>query len=253
MLPAVSVRGTMRLLRPSAFHLSPAIGLVAASSPIFSANLYRAGDMGPLGFGYGAAIQLSREILHTPTQGEVRLSRSLSRAAAYVSPVIAGHILGLSLSNASAATVNSTLHSLGVRTNRIHGQWTGVSLARFRRLIAIVRAGVLESASTPALPLLLRCVWERARSRQCLLDYVLALDSHTPVLAPEFATIREDPAVRDKWLRLHFEPDELSDRHIDASALLVLQSNDTCDDSPPPPPLELADALERIAVSLAQE
>ena len=219
------VRGTARLLRPSAFHYSPAVGLVASASSHLAANLLHAERLvhGPLCCGYGPALELSRELLHEPAEGDVRLAASRSRAASYITPALAGHILGLSLAQASTSDINSALRAAGVQTNRVGGEWTGISLARWRRLVELVTSGVEQSASTPAVPLLLRCVWERAERKQCLLDFVLALDSHVPVLAPAYARIRDDAAMRGAWLQDEFEASELSHAAVDEAALLILE------------------------------
>ena len=70
------VRGTARLLRPSAFHYSPAVGLIASASSHLAANLLHAERLvdGPLCCGYGPALELSRELLHEPAEGDVRLA-----------------------------------------------------------------------------------------------------------------------------------------------------------------------------------
>lgn len=255
MLRASRARGAFRLMRPSALHLSPAVGMIVASSPVFTANLFRAGAPGMLnghlGAGYGAAASLAQEMLHEAADGEVRLCRSRSRAAAYLTPAIAGHILGLSLSRASATVIDITLRSIGVQTNRINGEWTGVSLARFRRLVSLLQESISESSSTPAVQLLLMCTWERVENKQCLLDFVLALDSHHPVLAHDHERIREAGPFRDDWLRAHFSPAELCSDSVNAAAQKVLEACSSRDGFRKANK-ELADALELVAVSIGQ-
>ena len=74
----------------------------------------------------------------------------------------------------------------------MHGVWTGVSLARFRLLVDLVRKGSEQSAASPVIPLILRCVWERAESKACLLQYILAVNSHVPILSAPYQRIGED-------------------------------------------------------------
>ncbi|KAL1500611.1 hypothetical protein AB1Y20_013263 [Prymnesium parvum] len=249
MLPPAACLGTARLLRPSALHLSPAVGLAATSSTVHASNLYRASAPGmlhgSLGGGYGAAALFSRQLLHSPAEGELRLATSRSRAAAYLTPPLAGHILGLSLTHAPPPTVAAALRAAGVSTNHLRGERTGVSLARFARLVELLQLALRESAATPALPLLLRCVWERAERKECLLEYALALHSHLPVLAAEFTEIDEDRVLREAWLRSRFSPSDLSRDAVDAAAMRLLQQE-------PRDAAEYADSLELVAADVAQ-
>lgn len=202
-LTAAHVKGTAALLRPSAYHLSPAVGLIAASSSVLAGNLFRHGEEGQhISHGFGPAVALAHELFRDGARGSVvRLATSRSRASAYLSPEITGHVIGLGISAAPRAVIDATLRSVGVRSNRVHDVWTGVSLARFRVLVELVREASEQSASSPAFPLLLRCVWERAESKACLLRYVLALNSHSPVLAAKYQGITEDR----RGLRFNFQ------------------------------------------------
>jgi hypothetical protein len=68
------------------------------------------------------------------------------------------------------------LRAVGISTNRINGDWTGVSMARFVRLAALVReAGASDAGRRLAVPVFLRLVWERAESKACILAFLDAV------------------------------------------------------------------------------
>ena len=78
---------------------------------------------------------LCRELFHAPGDGAaLRPTTSRSRAAAHLSPQLLGHVVGLAVTGAREGYVKECLAENGVRTNKVHGEWTGVSLARFQRL-----------------------------------------------------------------------------------------------------------------------
>ena len=75
-----------------------------------------------------------------------------------------------------------------VTSNRVRGEWTGVSLARYRGLVAGV-------ASCPpyALPLFLRVVWEKAAGPDCL---VALCAPNNPIKSP--VNVREPQLMCDR-------------------------------------------------------
>ena len=106
----------------------------------------------------------------------LRATKSRSMAASHLDSHALGHVLGLGLCDAPADIVATTLkEQCGITTNRVKGEWTGVSLARYKRLVEHVATG---AATGPSIPLFLQFVWERAESKACLLAFLLALDSH---------------------------------------------------------------------------
>ena len=157
-LTAAHAKGTVRALQPHAHHLSPALGLLSLGAHHWHGNLVRSSVPSP-------STALARELFAEPTgHSPVRLSRSRSRAAAHLGSAQIGTILGLGLNNsADAHDVKTALNRAGIETNRVHGEWTGVSLRRFLRLVELVREG---GEGAPAVTLLLRLGWERLHAPQ---------------------------------------------------------------------------------------
>ena len=179
-LSSVHARCTMRVLKPEAWHLSPCVGLIMRNSPTFMASLHRCRVADELDWGLGSACNLSRELFMQPrgVGDALRATRTKSQPATWISSSTMGHVLGLVLRGASQEESKALLQECGIRTNRLHGQWTGVSFARYQRLITLLREACCEDErATPALPLLLCWVWLQAESKACLLDFLLAVDT----------------------------------------------------------------------------
>ena len=135
----------------------------------------------------------------------------------------AGHVLGLGLSRAPADRVASTLRErCGIVSNRVGDAWTGVSLARYKRLVELI-ARDSRSTHYPALPLFLRTVWERAETKRGLLDFFLALDEHTGCLEPKWrSAFTCDSDAADAWCAGAFAPTQTDEAAVEAAARRVL-------------------------------
>ena len=205
-LTAAHAKGTVRALKPCAQHLSPALGLFSLGAHHWHGNLVRSSVPSP-------STALARELFAEPTRhSPVRLSRSRSRAAAHLGSAQIGTILGLGLGSADAHGVKAALNRTGIETNRVHGEWTGVSLRRFLRLVELVREG---GECAPAVALLLRLGWERAESKRDVLDFLLALDRERPVLA---YGLRDDTAAQAAFGDAVFDDvHELNDAAVGSS------------------------------------
>ena len=64
--------------------------------------------------------------------------RPPAEASAHAPPHMLGHLLGLGSTRAGRARVDATLADLGIASNRVRGEWTGVSLARWHRLVELL-------------------------------------------------------------------------------------------------------------------
>lgn len=166
-------------MTPGFRALSPACGLLALSAPTYASNAYS------LALPPQHLHGLCHELFHKPGGAGLRAATSRSRAAAHISPEIFGHIVGLAVTNAREAHVKECLFELGVSTNKINGEWTGVSFARFQRLVKLV-GGVWREETHGGTSLLMRFLWEKARSKTDLLHFLLAVHTHAPVLEPTF-------------------------------------------------------------------
>lgn len=159
LLTAAQVRGTMQILAPEARVLSPAVGLLYLNSSVFSANLYHCNIVEGHGWGLGQACALSKDIFFQQHPGgPVRATRSRSKAASHLSVSLLGQIVGLALSDVSDKKIASTLRAFGIESNKIDGEWTGVSFVRYTRLVDTIRSAWLENPATPALMMILQVV-----------------------------------------------------------------------------------------------
>ena len=141
-------------------------------------------------------------------------------AAAHLSASALGHVLGLGLSRTPPKLVAATLRDrCRIETNRVDGEWTGVSLARYKRLVE----HLAQAGDGPAVPLFLRFVWERAESKRCLLDFILALDSHVPCLEPTWRTrLTQDSSCADEWCSSTFSASDTDAASVEAAARCML-------------------------------
>lgn len=204
---------TVGILQPQWWHLSPAFGTAIQNSP-FKTNMVRLGDsvrqtnkienqaaendnaqlenakMSPL----ETPCKLMQCLYYQPQPGApVQLTRSKSMAAAYLTPQIMGTLMGIALlpdkkySEKEFRRLFKERH--GIKSNYVEGEWTGVSLARWKEIVMCLKAtrndcvkgansttrdyNHLEKLLTTAVWSL--AVWELNESRQCILDYLLAI------------------------------------------------------------------------------
>jgi len=221
------VAETATILQPKFLSLSPAVGLLARSAPTVVTNLMSMPSAGQRDCEWSSAAALCRELYFQQRAGAPPLvSRSRSHAATHLTSAAAGHILGLGLRPKPDDTVLATLRAQGIESNHVDGKWTGVSLARYRRLIDLLAA---SPARGMTVPLFLRFVWERAQSKRCLLHFLLALDTHVAVLRPEWrdALTAHDGAAAEEWCRSAFVPSETSAAAVEAAAQRILCSEDS--------------------------
>jgi len=133
-----------------------------------------------------------------------------------------GHIIGLGVSNASDSTVDAVLRRCGISTNHYQGAFTGVSLARFKRIVEFARAAAPASL---VLPLLVRIVVDKARSRRDVWAYFRALYEHVPAL---FRVVPAD-GVLDDGDSAGFTAADLTDSDAVENAIERVVARDTVD------------------------
>ena len=175
---------------------------------------------------------LCRELFHKPHGGALRVANSRSRAASHLSPDMLGHIVGLGITDASEAAIKECLSSQGITTNKIHGEWTGVSLARFLRLVRLVGSVWRDEKNMCAgTSLVARFAWEKAKSKDDLLSFLLALHSHTPILRPGVVEgLSAQGPERHKWLAAAFSAVDLEDESALREAAAQLVCTNTSDE-----------------------
>ena len=241
-LSAKHAAGTARVLLPAYVQYAPCIGLAARAAPVLLNNVHKLGavlaDQADLRQAIGsspwaAACLLSRELYVEPRPGApVRLTRSRSAAVSHVTPSAAGTILGLAMRRSPPEAVASCLlKHCGIESNRVRGEWTGVSLARYRKLIDLLADG----RNGLAVPLFLRFVWERAQSKRCLLDFLVALDGHISCLRPEWRerVAAGDASAIDEWCSVTLSPADTSGDAIEWAARRVLEQPSPSCSAPP--------------------
>ena len=244
-LTAAQIRGTTALLRPEARGYAPALGLLLFNNMPFVSNLRWAtpatlGDGGGGGCdGLARACALAEELFFQRERDQpLALTRSRSRVGYYLTPALLGHVIGLgALSPAlSDGELDNALRGLGVETNKIHGEKTGVSLARWRRIIRLSAPGPAPAAGGDgvgpqlATAVLLRLLWERASSKACLASFLTTLDGYIPVLQPGPAldalrpptSAAEDGSWCEAWVSSGYSAEELRDQPaLEAAATLL--------------------------------
>eukprot|EP00960_Hanusia_phi_P063059 765353-Hanusia_phi.AAC.1 len=226
-LPASFVQGTMRILRAEAVDFSPALGLLAYHSHSLIANLYNLGCAGSE-LGMEEAVQLSRLLFHRRDASlPLRAVRSPSMAAYHLDPSAIGHILGLAVARADEEEVRNVLEACGIRSNHVKGRRTGVSRARYVEIVRLLSKGLARPSRPFLLLLLLSFLWEKAVSKRCLLDFLLALNTHVPVLRPEFSLLHLDHSWQESWSRGGFSTEELGDAQVARAAEVVLEEEGT--------------------------
>ena len=264
-LSAAHVVDTAAVLKNNFLHVSPAAGLLATSANTFLANVHNLhGVAQQLPPPWAAAAALARDLYLEPRPGApLQATKSRSHAGAHLDGGALGHILGLALADAGDQTIGRTLREqCGIETNKVHGEWTGVSMARYRRLVEHLGTG--RDDAGPVIPLYLRFVWHRAKTKRGLLDFLLALDSHTACLVPAWReAVTTDPAAAEGWCRSQFTPSDTNEASVEAAARRILQPpSPEPSPSPPLPPLRpsspppaaelsFARALEILAANLS--
>jgi hypothetical protein len=200
-LTAAQIRDTTRLLRPEAVRYAPALGLLMFNAMPFVSNVRwcepLAATVGLHDRALGNACLLAEELFFQRERSQpLALTRSRSRVAYYLTPSLLGHILGLAAATPplSDKQLDGALRELGVQTNKVNGVKTGVSLARWRRVIRLAeqpplpppcsRSGTDGVGAQLAVAMLLRVLWERASTKACLATFLTTLDGYTPVLRP---------------------------------------------------------------------
>lgn len=183
-LVAGDVCGMMSLLVPAARRFSPAWGLMATACPTLGCNLYRCETASRV-WGLAPSCLLTREIFQELHRGDgifdIRPTASQSRAINHCSHLVLGEILGMAERGGSPAAVESMFRSHGISSNRLRGEWTGVSLARYARLHSLLSEALRCDPGPPGLATFLRFVWSKARDMNDIWDFLEGMAKHMQV------------------------------------------------------------------------
>lgn len=181
------VKGTMSVLKSSAYCFSPSLGLLASNFPNFFKNILKCDSLMDknIDMGFGSAHALGHTFFSFKyISQEISVIKTKSSALSHLTPYHLGHILGLILSNASNSQIRSTLKSIGIETNKVNGIKTGVSLQRYLTFIDEITKYNLSNSTEPNINLLFlysRLVWEKCTTKECLLNYLCALNCYQDI------------------------------------------------------------------------
>ncbi|KAK3268212.1 hypothetical protein CYMTET_23273, partial [Cymbomonas tetramitiformis] len=224
-----AVGGTVEVLAPQYRHLSPAVGALLAHSEYLSVLIEGGDPQSP-------TVLLAKSLFHRPNStGPWRATRNLSLPTASLTPKTVAQLVALLNAVPDSARDATLTHCLkawhtqsGNTRSSVQRAWELLQAAHEEELIFTERAtssGVAGGASL-ATPLLLAFLWLKADSRECLLQYLLALRKAVPDLIPDdraHPLITSTPAIgslkqhhpsqrspeQQQWLRAHLRHDAL--------------------------------------------
>jgi len=205
-LAAAQCRDTLRILRPAAVVLAPALGLLSGC------GLPRPG---------GPVVALARELFWEPRPGvATRVTRSRSKPAAHLDAADAGALLGVALLGGPRNAIDAALRDRGITTNAVRGKPSGISFARFRRLVRLLR-DTLRDPTTHALGrnMWLQLAWEASATKADVLAFYRGLELYLP------AVVRRE-ADLGAFLTSAFDQRHLSDADVERAAARLLQPGD---------------------------
>ena len=171
----------------------------------------------------------------------------------------------------------------GIECNVVNGEYSGVSLARYRRIVRLIADDLghidSKSGSKPnpfsrivkgySLSIILSVLWEKSPNKQSLLDFILAaeLSMGRSMLRPQYSELRLPGSTAHKeWLQLEFTRDDLLLGQVHAATDVLLggasntmRSGSSLDRCPSAAvwthqdDVAVPTALERVACSVALE
>jgi hypothetical protein len=279
--------GVVSILAPEWRYLSPCFGAVLNGTSLKN-NLLRLGnsidkihnEIGSQNDGHPvnepsplqSPCSLAKLLFFQPQPGSpIRLSRSKSMAVGHVTPQILGTLMGISLLPPDERTETKFRQILrdrhGIKSNYVDGKWTGVSLSRWKELtnqLCVVGASCSDEAlSLSSLQIAMStavwsmAVWECSKSKQCLLQYFMAVQDVSGVdifsIDDEFVKcgIRFDPAVQADWISQTLNEEELIDPIAPSSLIQSsLKNLISDDDASPVSNVEKARTIEILCATI---
>lgn len=229
-LTALHCKRVSSALRAEYRHLSPALGLISANSPFLLANLESFPSTPQ------PTVRLVRDLF--ANKGDRwAITQSRSKASFYLdSPQRLAHVLGMALTG-KEADADAVLGGLGIGTNRVDGARTGVSLQKYRDVVANLAQAV--ALSPEAIPIYMQLVWQRAKDKRDLWRFYKTLEEHylpdLLLLGPE----HEGAFVRDNFTPQDFSPEALTRAGLELADLDRVAST------------EFADSLDLVAANLS--
>lgn len=236
MLRPHHARGTCAVLWPSMRHLSPAIGLAFTGSHL----LGRLHELDPPSgdAAHSSASLLVTQLFHRNQREEpIFPTTNRSLAAAHLSASLTAHIggiatAGLGANAAHAALRRATCSETGLTLPQLARE-TGVTIARFERLVEQVRAAdgthVAQCIGIENLgsALLMRHLWLRSNAlgKSALWTYLKTLhECYGPALTSDAVELFDSPGSKKSrsWMESAFSQTDLAPAAIARAANLVL-------------------------------
>ena len=134
-------------------------------------------------------------------------------------------------------------------------------MVRYRKIVRLLAEDLKKNKShhqLPALPVVSAFVWEKAKTKQCLLDYLLSIEtaSGDQLLLPEYNDLRvKDSFMQKEWITSQFAPDFITSDRVRAESPVLLYRYPSTPLSHTTSTLtqSVGEALEVISASLAME
>lgn len=262
----MSAKGTCNILRDDAWLFSPSLGLLAFNQPALLANVRclrsessvtstssTASSSSHKSFRNEPKFPLLRDIFYQREDsitnrryGPLQPVGSRSLPLYWLRPSDIGAVVGLSVSSRnldgklSTTDIDKALVSFGVECNRYRGEYTGVSLERYRRLIRLLGNEyntfttqkhtddkyIFSSLNGFGFAAIAWLVWEKASSKAELLEYLTALNKYSEIdmFTESAANSLGTESGRNGWIEESFIESELGLNTIQVAIERLLQS-----------------------------
>lgn len=224
---ATRIRGTMAIMKPEFWSFSPSIGILAGIGCL-SRNLAEY----PQHLATAESI-LARE-LFLSVGGKLKATTTQSKPGCHINADAWGSMIGLAMSNdmdpKEIKTVLVDHHQIPIRPSRSDKSrsysYPPPSFGRYSRVVSLIN-DVIYSNNRLGTSLITHFIWEKIRSKEDCLQYLLELHSRapTPVLRSEVL----NPEWQKSWLEEAFTEEQLIDETmVEAAALRLLDEGTDC-------------------------
>eukprot|EP01038_Epipyxis_sp_PR26KG_P012893 gene12893-17277_t len=232
--------GTARILTPFGLRFSPSLGLLLCSHGshlIANSRKFKLFWADIKDSNHNLA-EVTKELFHQREDvkngrfyGPISPTKLKSLPASWLTTSQIGSILGWIVSELyqkGKITDNDTdkfLRNIGIESNYVNNKWSGVSLARFRKLIKMIgkeysflrNHNLIFSTNLYFLPIISAFVWSKAINKKCILDFFLSFEmsSNIKIIREEYNDLRiENSLMQQEWLSQSFTAEDLSKENI---------------------------------------
>lgn len=266
----LQVKGTLQCLKTEFWDLSPAMGLLHSAAPSLLANTRLIKSL---------SHELSKDLFYQRSKdgnryGPVTLANSKSLPIRWLDTDQLGHIVGLaymqSLQNneLDANYLDNELKRKDILCNYVQGTWTGISFARYRKMIhqlamcmkdqRVLRQEYQDYRFIPpnyGLLTMMQCIWEKSSNKRDLWSYFQSLQN---VVGDEIFTDSYSAAFSGtldidsnkqshSWIQEQFSPQDIENNlEVSWNSLLSTQFSMASTEAK-----STACALETLTASLA--